>query len=217
MSTMERERKLCDRVAASEAREEGPPRSKLSLRDGVHSTPYPVIGEISFMPPTMATTRRWKGPQFRLPSTRHLVAQREGREARAGASRLNLPVRLRLREIYRSFVLGNYLAAIALSRAVLEQSLIECSQTIDIEVSTRDPRHPGRTKRLEDLVDAAGERLPHLRVPMESIRENGNKVLHPKRSDDLAPFALALRKVALESLRDIRSEVEELYLDPDRR
>lgn len=109
---------------------------------------------------------------------------------------------------------SNYLAAIALSRAVLERSLIECSTKIGIDVSAHDPRHPRRTKRLEELIEDASERLPHLRVQMESIRETGNKVLHPKSNDDPAPFPLALRNLALESIQAIRLVVEELYLDP---
>jgi hypothetical protein len=70
---------------------------------------------------------------------------------------------------------------------VLERSLIECSTKIGIDVSAHDPRHPRRTKRLEDLVEDASDRLPHLRLRMESMRETGNKVLHPKNDDDPAP------------------------------
>jgi hypothetical protein len=119
-------------------------------------------------------------------------------------------VRVRLREVVRSFILGNYLAAIALSRAILEYSLIDRASTVGID--PRDPDQPGRNKGLSWLVEDASERWPHLRLPMESIVEAGNQTLHPKKGDNLALLPTALRNYALTSVQAARTIVEELYL-----
>ena len=118
-------------------------------------------------------------------------------------------VRVRLREVSRSFILGNYLAAIALSRAILEYSLIERAFTVGID--PRDPDKPGRNKRLAWLVEDAAERQPHLRPPMESIVAAANQTLHPKKGDNLVLLPTALRNYALTSVHAARTIVEALY------
>lgn len=121
-------------------------------------------------------------------------------------------VRVRLREVYRSFILGNHLSVIALARAILEYTLIDRASLIGIDPAGNDARYPSRMKRLAHLVDDAAEKLPHLRLQMESILDAGNQTLHPKKKDKLALLPTALRNLALSSIDAIRVVVEELYL-----
>ena len=121
-------------------------------------------------------------------------------------------VRVRLREAYRSFILGNYLSAIALARAILEYSLVDRSRKLEIDPSAHDPRHPRRIKALSQIVDDASEKRPHLALHMGRILDAGNDTLHPKPKDKLALLPSAVRKLALSSVESIRTVVEDLYL-----
>lgn len=121
-------------------------------------------------------------------------------------------VRVRLRELYRSFILGNYLAGIALARATLEYALVDRASQLQIDPFSSDPRHPSRTKPLGQLVDLAAGKLPHLKFQMESIVEAGNQTMHPKRRDKLALLPSALRALALSTTEATRTVVENLYL-----
>jgi|GEM_PF-1996044 len=122
-------------------------------------------------------------------------------------------IRIRLKELYRSFILGNYLAAIALARAILEYSLVDRSTNIGINAYSEDPRHPNRTRRLRSLVDDVSERRPELQEDMEAILDAGNRTLHPKKKDKLAFLPKALHDLAIRSTISARRVVEKLYLD----
>lgn len=132
---------------------------------------------------------------------------------RAAEQRIPSNIRVRLKELYRSFILGNYLSAIALARAVLEYALIDRSTEIGIKSSAEDPRHPTWTRKLGLLVDDAVEKLPHLKSQMESIQDAGDKTLHPKKKDNLVLLPFVLRGLALESINAVREVVEDLYLE----
>jgi hypothetical protein len=121
-------------------------------------------------------------------------------------------VRQRVREVYRSFVLGNYLASIALSRAILEYALADRGGRLGIQVYSSDPCFPNRVRRLSQLVEDASERLPGLQFAMESIVEAGNKTLHPKKRDNLVLLPHVVRSLAHDSVHAIREVVEVLYL-----
>jgi hypothetical protein len=132
---------------------------------------------------------------------------------RAAEQRIPINIRVRLKELYRSFILGNYLSAIALARAVLEYALVDRSGQIGINPFSDDPRHPARIRKLGTLVDDAAENRPELRSHMESILDAGNKTLHPKKKDKLVLLPLALRELALTSINAVRIVVEDLYLE----
>jgi hypothetical protein len=119
-------------------------------------------------------------------------------------------VRIRLREVFRSFILGNHLSVIALSRAILEYALIDRASNIGIDPS--NPGHTNRTKSISWLVEDTAEKKPHLKDRMELIVDIGNKTLHAKKRDQLAFLPITLRDYALTSIDAIRSIIEELYL-----
>ncbi len=122
-------------------------------------------------------------------------------------------VRLRLKELTHSFILGNYLASVALARAILEYALVDRAAIIGIRACGEDPRYPDRTNRLGTLIKDASEIRPALKMDMESVWENGNRMLHPKKRDNVIYIPAALREMALESVNAIRHVVEALYLN----
>lgn len=121
-------------------------------------------------------------------------------------------VRVRLKELYRSFIFGNYLSAIALSRAILEYALVDRSGALGIDAYTQDPSFPSRTRRLRELIEDASAKIPDLRTGMESIIEAGNQTLHPKRKDNLVRLPSALNGLAFSSIEAVREVIERLYL-----
>jgi len=122
-------------------------------------------------------------------------------------------IRIRLKELYRSFILGNYLAAIALARAILEYSLVDRAKIIGIDAFSDDPRYPNRIRRLRTLVDDVSECIPELQVDMEAVLEAGNRTLHQRKKDKLAFLPGALHGLAYDSAMAVRRVIEKLYLD----
>lgn len=131
---------------------------------------------------------------------------------KAAEQRIPSNIRIRLKELYRSFILGNHLSAIALARAVLEYALVDRSAKIGINPLSDDPHYPNRTRKLGMLVEEASEKRPGLKLDMESIVDAGNKTLHPKKKDKLVLLPGALRDLALTSIKAVRGVVENLYL-----
>ena len=131
---------------------------------------------------------------------------------KAAEQRIPSNIRIRLKELYRSFILGNHLSAIALARAVLEYALVDRSAKIGINPFSDDPRYPNRIRKLGMLVEDASENRPELKLDMESIVDAGNKTLHPKKKDNLVLLPGTLRNLALTSIKAVRGVVENLYL-----
>jgi hypothetical protein len=130
----------------------------------------------------------------------------------AAEQRIPSNIRIRLKELYRSFILGNYLSTIALARAVLEYALVDRSSSIGINPLSDDPHYPNRTRPLGMLVEDASEKRPELKLDMESIVDAGNKTLHPRKRDKLVLLPGALRDLALTSINSVRGVVVHLYL-----
>jgi len=131
---------------------------------------------------------------------------------KAAEQRIPSNIRIRLKELYRSFILGNHLSTIALARAVLEYAIVDQSAKIGINPLSGDPRYPNRTRKLGMLVEDASENRPELKLDMESIVDAGNKTLHPKKKDNLVLLPGALCDLALTSIKAVRKVVENLYL-----
>jgi hypothetical protein len=129
----------------------------------------------------------------------------------AAEQRIPINIRIRIRELYRSYILSNYLAAIALSRAILEYALIDRAGIIGIQVSLNDPHYPNRTRRLGDLVEDASNVIPELKTEMESILDAGNKTLHPKKRDKSVFHSTYLHCLARSSVEQVVKIIERLY------
>ena len=111
----------------------------------------------------------------------------------------------RLTEVYRSFVFGNWIAAVALSRCLLEYAIVEQGDVLGIdvyetrkkkwvrrfvdfikrvalgEVSTDEKK---RVRRLVDLIKDVKKTRPKLAPRMNQIRNAGNRVMHPPKKNE---------------------------------
>lgn len=130
----------------------------------------------------------------------------------AAESKIPNNIRIRVKELYRSFILGNYLAAIALARAILEYSLIDKSSKTGVNPLSTDPRYPNRTRRLRSLVNDVSARIPQLQKDMETIVDAGNRTLHQRKDDKIVFLPIVLHELAFDSIKAVRGVVEHLYL-----
>lgn len=68
-----------------------------------------------------------------------------------------------------------------------------------------------RSRRLAELIEEYVDRWPELSLPMSTIKEFGNYVMHPSPSYDVIRFPHLLRSNALQVVDAIRSVVAALY------
>ena len=159
-----------------------------------------------------ATDRLIYSPFFRPDEWLRNVDELEPVLGEAAEQKIPSNVRIRVKELYWSFILGNYLSAIALARAVLEYALIDRAAQISISAYSDDPRYPDRTRRLRVLVEDASKKIPELKTEMEAVLEAGNLALHPKKKDKLILLPSHVRSLAKTSVESVRKVVEKLYL-----
>ena len=87
-------------------------------------------------------------------------------------------VKARIKEIYRSFIFGNWMSVIALSRCLLEYSIIDfLTKKIDGKSEIYDDK--GYTKPLAELIQTASKAAPKLEDSMRQVKNIGNEIMHP--------------------------------------
>ena len=142
-------------------------------------------------------------------------------------------IRERVTEIYRSFIFGNWMAAIALSRCLLEYAIVEQGDVLDIDVyETRKKKwvrrfvdfikrvalgevptdEKKRVRRLVDLIKDVKKTHPELVAlvaSMHQIREAGNRVMHPPKKNE--ERKLPGEDDAEKCYMNIRKIISELY------
>jgi hypothetical protein len=118
-------------------------------------------------------------------------------------------VRARLKEVYRSFIFGNWIACIALSRALLEYVLLDRRNALSIDVF-EDPENTQRVRRLSNLVDQASQTRPELGEAMSHVQQYGNEVMHPKLRRNVDSY-LPGKRQAKDCLQKVRLVVASLY------
>jgi hypothetical protein len=106
---------------------------------------------------------------------------------------LKTNIRRRLNEVYRSFIFGNWMAVLALSRSLLEFVLKEHAATIGVELRG----HQGRPKGLDELKGQYVTKFPDLNDPFDLVQMMGNIVMHPSKANDVVHTDEALRRDAL--------------------
>ncbi len=126
------------------------------------------------------------------------------------AKKLPIHAKVRLKEIYRSFIFGNLISVISLSRSFLEYTLIYRASNMGYDAYCIKNGNT-YTKRLESLVEEAGLVYPELKLDMEIVREHGNKVLHPKKKDKIITYPKLLKSNALDSLEAVRKIALKIY------
>jgi hypothetical protein len=118
------------------------------------------------------------------------------------------PVGQRLREIYLCFMLGNWLATVALIRSVLEYVILDNATRIGIDPV--QPSDPHRTKGLRRLTRELANTRPDLEGPMAYIVKQGDFVMHPQHGQNVENYPI-VRAAALRGIQCIRHVTEELY------
>jgi hypothetical protein len=115
-----------------------------------------------------------------------------------------------MKEMFRSFVFGNWIAVYALARSVIEYALIDRAPSFQVEayVTKRGKR---RAKDLVDLVEAYRDPCPTLTVALESLREFGNQAMHPSKRYDVLRFPHIMRENAVKCITYARQVVAYLY------
>jgi hypothetical protein len=127
-------------------------------------------------------------------------------------SNVPLHIKTRLTEIYRAFIYGLWMSAIALSRSVAEYAIINNAGRFDIDpIDERKGRN--YSKPFGRLIDEIAEIRPELRDPLETVQDAGNRTLHPKKKSGNKILLLpkAMRNEALECVIQTRFVVENLY------
>ena len=133
-----------------------------------------------------------------------------------GKSVLQADVGSRLIEVFRSFIFGNWLSVIALSRAALEYALFNnCRKKWGI--SPMDEK--GDYISLQDLIREVSRHDQELGTLMDFIRKEGNKALHRKEKggnwnklEQLWRFNK--RDEAKECIEKLIRAMEMIYLPP---
>ena len=95
-------------------------------------------------------------------------------------------VRYRLTEIYRAFTYGLWMAAITLSRSLVEFSLKANAPRLSIIITYTGAGGRPEDKSLKELGEEVARELPALAASIETVRETGNRILHPKKHDVIA-------------------------------
>ncbi len=130
-------------------------------------------------------------------------------------ARIPAHVQYRLREIYRAFTFGLWMSAIALSRSVTEYSIIHNASRLGIE-ATRERKGRREFKPFGLLIAEVVTARPELRVPLEIVKETGDRILHPKKKRDVEIISMpkVMRDEALACITQSRVVIESLYTAP---
>ena len=134
----------------------------------------------------------------------------------------------RLRELYRSYVFGNWAAVLALARSLLEVAILETYDRFGLDPT--DPNDPQFTKPLKDLIreiyrEISTSSNPHIDGPrlmtdMHWIRKRGNATLHQSMRQTASnvipmpsmPLSSSVAKAAIEKTRVILEDLDSVQL-----
>ena len=120
-------------------------------------------------------------------------------------------VRIRLGEIYRSFVFENWLSVMSLSRSLLEYMILDRHSNIGIDAYSKEGGK-NSPKRLGILVSLVSEVLPEILDKMQYVVSSGHDVMHPRKKSNVSVIvARNVREQAFNCVSYIRSLAEYLY------
>jgi hypothetical protein len=120
-------------------------------------------------------------------------------------------IRVRLSEMHRSFTYGSWMATIALSRALVEFVLIERAPTHGYKATQVGRDGVEEFLPLNKLAVNAIALKPDLEADLERLRDAGNRILHPKRRQNVIPSPKILREEAFASIQAATRVLEVLY------
>ncbi len=123
-----------------------------------------------------------------------------------------LHIRERVREMYRSFIFGNWMSVTAMGRSLLEYIIIDRKSSLKIEVYEKDYDGKERPKKISRLVDLAAETnfAQSLKEDMKKIVQYGNEAMHPIKTSKIKMFPHR-RQGALDCIKSIIKIIQVLY------
>ena len=122
-------------------------------------------------------------------------------------------VRLRLEEIYRTYVFGCWLSVLSLSRGILEYALLDNAAKFGVETSwPPDANGKRREKKLSHLIEDFAIHLQALANTLNRLRDLGNDYLHPKKSQMSKETLFARQPAAREAISILVQAVEGIYV-----
>jgi hypothetical protein len=135
------------------------------------------------------------------------------RPALVGRDESSVPthVRVRLAEVYRTFTFGAWMATIALCRAIAEFSLINRASYLGMQATRKGADGVERYKRLDELIEIASGKHSELWESLKTLQDAGNRVLHPKKKQNVIASPHVLRAEALNCIMATVRVVEVLY------
>jgi len=127
---------------------------------------------------------------------------------------LPVHVKLRLEEIYRSFVFENWLSVVSLSRSTLEYAILDNCHKWDVnpKYKVTYPREEERDKNLKTLIKEISEHKQELYGRMDAVRDAGNQIIHPKKTKISKATLFERRELAKKCIEDLTHAIEVLYL-----
>ena len=127
---------------------------------------------------------------------------------------LPVHVKFRLEELYRSFIFENWLSVVSLSRSMLEYAILDNCHKWDIQPKYKVtyPREEDRDKDLKTLIEEISQHEKGLFRPMDSVRDTGNQVIHPKKTKMSKATLFERRELARKCIEDLTHSIEVLYL-----
>ena len=104
-------------------------------------------------------------------------------------------VKSRIIEIRKSFIFGNWMSVIALSRCLLEYAIIDRKDFLKLDEKRDIYDDKGNKKPLTALIKTACEVTPELTDGMHLIRKQANEIMHPSRKSYLGNNKKGLGKI----------------------
>ena len=111
----------------------------------------------------------------------------------------------------KAFVFGAWMATIALCRAIAEFALIERAPGLAISPTRKANDGTERFLKLDDLIDAVAKSHAHLERGLRVLQDAGNRVLHPRKRQNVIPTPKVLRSEAHDCVKETLALVEALY------
>jgi hypothetical protein len=120
--------------------------------------------------------------------------------------RVRHDIRSMLMDVAHAFVLGQWAAVSALSRAVLERAVKV--NWVSLGYAIKDVSGKVKYRDLDTMIDDVGKQFPSLVGDMDLVRRCGNNILHEGRSitdgaGDRASQMARMRSDALESIESL--------------
>ena len=110
----------------------------------------------------------------------------------------------RMKEVYQCYVHGQWMAVIVLSRSVLEAVIWDSVGRLDIDIDSYGELSPS----LHHLITDVSKIIPDIVSDMETVKSNGNNIVHPRKSKKETKLNSRPELIAEKSLLSLMKSVQ---------